>query len=238
MSNPGGGGNAVTLQDINPDAFGRSRDLITTHADTFGGESRTWDGFDVKIDVRLEGLLLQGGVSTGTTGNDFCPVWSALPETLSAREEGSNTVAREFCQTRTNWLTQIKFLGSYTLPHDIQLAGTLQSKPGPARLAEVAFAEGQIIDALGRPLAGGGAVIANVLEPGSNYGERFNQVDLRFTKILPLGGTARLRAMFDIFNVFNANAVTNENYAVGPNYLLPLAIMPGRLGKFSFQFDF
>ena len=44
--------------------------------------------------------------------------------------------------------------------------------------------------------------------------------------------------MLDIFNVFNANAVTNEEYALGGTYLQPFAIMPGRLAKFAFQFDF
>ncbi len=65
----------------------------------------------------------------------------------------------------------------------------------------------------------------------------FEQVDLRVTKIIGLGGTARLRAMFDLYNLLNANSVTLEQYAVGPAYLSPQAILPGRLGKFAFQFD-
>jgi hypothetical protein len=44
--------------------------------------------------------------------------------------------------------------------------------------------------------------------------------------------------MFDIYNVFNANSVTFEEPGVGPNYLAPQVIMPGRLGKFAFQIDF
>ena len=44
--------------------------------------------------------------------------------------------------------------------------------------------------------------------------------------------------MFDFHNVLNANAVTEEDLNFGPNYLQPTAIMPGRLGKFAFQFNF
>ena len=44
--------------------------------------------------------------------------------------------------------------------------------------------------------------------------------------------------MFDLFNAFNANAITREEYGLGSSYLAPLAIMPGRLGKFAFQIDF
>ncbi len=68
--------------------------------------------------------------------------------------------------------------------------------------------------------------------------EIFNQFDLRLTKIFTLAGGTRLRTMFDIFNLFNANAVTREQPGFGPTYLQPQVIMPGRLAKFAFQFDF
>ena len=44
--------------------------------------------------------------------------------------------------------------------------------------------------------------------------------------------------MLDLFNVFNANSVTKEEYGLGASYLQPVAIMPGRLAKFAFQLDF
>ncbi len=44
--------------------------------------------------------------------------------------------------------------------------------------------------------------------------------------------------MFDLFNLLNANAVTREQPGFGPGYLQPQVIMPGRLAKFAFQFDF
>ena len=146
-------------------------------------------------------------------------------------------MALEYCDTSTNWLTQVKLLGSYTFPYDIQVAGSLQSQAGPERFAYHTYTEAQLTQALGRPHTAG-AVTVSVLEPGTDYGERFNQFDLRFTKIFNMGGGTRLRAMFDLFNVFNANAVTKEEYSLGGGYLQPVAIMPGRLAKFAFQLDF
>ena len=70
------------------------------------------------------------------------------------------------------------------------------------------------------------------------YGERFNQFDLRLTKIFRFAGGMQVRAMFDLFNVFNANAVTLEQPGFGAQWLAPQAIMPGRLAKFAFQLDF
>lgn len=81
----------------------------------------------------------------------------------------------------------------------------------------------------------------NVIEPGTVYGERANLFDLRFTKIMTTG-QAQWRAMFDIYNVFNNNSATGEvqELTIGgnDNYLTPTAIIPGRLMKFGFQFDF
>ena len=234
---PGGGGGSLTLIDLRPEAFGRAPDNITTHADPFGGESQTWNGFDVTMDARLQDLLLQGGVSTGKTSRDFCDLMLAAPETIPDRAGRGDTVAIDHCQTDTNWLTQIKLLGAYTLPYDVQIAATLQSVYGPARSATQTFLAAELAGALGRPHTAGSATV-NVLDPGTVYGERFNQLDLRFTKIFSVGGTVRLRAMFDIYNIFNANSVTKEEYGLGANYLLPQAIIPPRLGKFAFQLDF
>ena len=91
--------------------------------------------------------------------------------------------------------------------------------------------------ALGRPSATGIAPQINALAPGSDYGARFTQFALRFPKLCSMDST-RLRAMFDIYNVFNANAVTSEIYATGPSYLSVSGFMPPRLLRFAIQADF
>ena len=246
---PGGGGGTLSFYDLLPGSV-RPTDELRTNADNFGGESQTWHGFDFTLDARVENLLLQGGVSTGRVSHDYCDVQSALPESVAsaainpapipARTFGRNDAAPlEYCQRDENWLTQVKLLGSYTLPYDIQVAGTLQNQPGPQRVAVARFTESSLGRASTLYPSG---VQLNIIPPGSLYGDRFNQFDIRFTKILNVGGGARLRAMFDIFNVFNANTVTLENPSFAgpgdPNWLAPQVIMPGRLAKFAFQLDF
>jgi hypothetical protein len=225
----------ITLRDQKPGSIA-TPDRITSGSSDFGGESRNWQGFDINIDARLNSILFAGGISTGRTQTNNCALTDALPENEAVSVNG-NPIPLDYCDATHNWLTQVKFLTSYSLPYGIELAATLQNQSGPVRQARVTFTSAAIASALGRPSTAGAQTI-NVLEPGSVYGERFSQLDFRVTKIFEFGGGTRLRAMFDLFNLLNANGVTREQPGFGAAYLMPQVIMPGRLGKFAFQIDF
>ena len=226
---PGGGGNVVSgLFARKLGALGRAPDSVRQRADNFASQSQSWKGLDISLNARLEDLLLQGGVSTGSTSFDRCALNALVPERAGTGE---------FCESSTNYLTQVKLLAAYTLPYGVQVSGTFQSNPGPQRSADVTFSADQTD--LGRALSTG-TVEVNVIEPGTEYGERANLFDLRVTKILNFGQT-RVRAMLDLYNAFNNNAAVVENYDLvtgGTTYLTPSGIIPGRLVKIGFQFDF
>ena len=69
------------------------------------------------------------------------------------------------------------------------------------------------------------------------YGERLNQLDLRFAKMLRVTAGRERAINFDLYNIVNANPVTsqNNNYAA---WQVPLGILDARLFKISAQFDF
>jgi hypothetical protein len=48
----------------------------------------------------------------------------------------------------------------------------------------------------------------------------------------------RLRAIVDVYNVFNQNTALVINTAYGPSWLSPTQIMDGRLIKLGFQLEF
>jgi hypothetical protein len=75
-----------------------------------------------------------------------------------------------------------------------------------------------------------------VVVPGAMFGDRLNQIDLRVGKILKFRRT-RTAVNLDLFNAFNRSpALTvNNNYA---SWLLPQAILQGRLVKISVQANF
>jgi hypothetical protein len=147
-------------------------------------------------------------------------------------------IPRDHCHVDTAFLTQVKLLGSYTIPGiDVRLSGSFQSIPGPPIAANLVVPSAVVARSLGRPLSGGAAnVTVYIVDPGTMYGDRLNQLDLRFSKILRFGAT-RTTVNLDVNNVMNVNPVTAES----PVYTIwrrPQSILLPRFAKISMQFDF
>jgi hypothetical protein len=79
-------------------------------------------------------------------------------------------------------------------------------------------------------------VSINLISPGTMYGERLNQLDVRFARPVRFGRT-KTTFQFDLYNALNVGAVTgiNTNYAT---WLRPQAVILGRFAKLGVQFDF
>ena len=230
---PDGGGYTVSnLFDLNPDKVGQISNYFTA-AENFGRQIEHWNGVDLTVSARLQnGVVMQGGISTGQTLTDNCEILEEVPEAA--------LLGRPYCRQATAWLgqTQVKALTTYTIPKiQLQASGTFQSIPGPQVAANYVASSASIAPSLGRPLSGGAAnVTVNLVAPGSMYGERLNQLDLRFAKIMTFGAT-RMAINFDLYNALNGNAVLqqNNNSASGQ---VPLAFLQPRLVRLSAQFDF
>jgi hypothetical protein len=179
--------------------------------------------------------MLQGGLSTGRTSTDNCEIVARLPELIAT---AISATPQSHCHVDTPFLTQFKGLASYTFPRiDVQVSGAVQSVPGPLVAANFNVPAAVVAQTLGRPPAGGAPNLqVNLVDPGSMYGERMNQVDLRVGKRLRYGRTSSLLSV-DVYNVLNSNAVLLESnaYAI---FRRPQAILLARFAKVSLQFDF
>jgi hypothetical protein len=227
---PSGGGYVVDgLYNLNVNKVGQVDNLVT-FADNFGAQIEHWNGVDVTVNARLPRTIVQGGISTGRTSTDNCAVLAQAPEI--------NPVGLPFCHVDTAFLTQVKLLGTYRIPKvDVQVAATFQSLAGPQVLANTVYTNAQVQSSLGRPLSGGAAnVTVNVLAPGTMYGERLNQLDLRFAKIFRTG-RARTSLNFDLANTLNSGTVLAQSNTYS-NWQTPTQILDARLFKISAQFDF
>jgi hypothetical protein len=211
-----------------------------------------WFGFDIGLNARLpHGIIFQGGLSTGHQTTDFCdvqdpakagnkalvemlliPAAPGLPPTVNT---SINT-----CRMEQKWLPQVKFLGSYTVPKvDVQIGASFQSIPGIEYSATFAAPNTVVASSLGRLPTNGvptGTTSLGLVQPGSLYGERFNQLDARFGKILRYGHT-RANVSLDLFNVFNSAVISGASAAYA-TWLAPTSVVAPRLMKVSVTFDF
>src|SRR4029453_19257052 len=157
----------------------------------------------------------------GRTVTDNCALLSNVPEPAESRNNaGLITTAAirplEFCHNATSWLTQVKFLGSYTIPRvDVLVSGTLQNLPGPPVLANYNLPTAEAAKTLGRPLSGGAAnVSVGLINPNTVFGDRLNQVDFRVGKVLRSGRT-RTTASLDLYNALNVSTILAQNNTFG-----------------------
>lgn len=144
----------------------------------------------------------------------------------------------QYCHVQGTFLTQLKFLGAYTVPRiDVQISASLQNLPGPEITANYVALNAVVAPSLGRSLSGNTPnVTVSLIEPRSMYGDRINQLDLRFSKILRFGRT-RATAGVDVYNALNSSSVFLLNNAFA-SWQQPQSILPARFAKVVLQFDF
>jgi hypothetical protein len=225
---------------------------VVKSASTFGDVYQHWNGFDLSVDARMQnGLLLQGGVSAGKGMTDNCAIVDAVPEVLTvpaappagiqpALTAGTGALTpRAYCHQETPVQPLYKALASYLTPWwGIRLAGTLQSLPGPQIVGTNIYnnTNRTTSTTLARPFTNGQANV-NVVQPGTQWGDRLNQIDLRVTKVVNIG-KGKLDLNADFFNAFNSDAVLTELGTFGPVWRLPTSVIQPRFVKFTARYDF
>jgi Carboxypeptidase regulatory-like domain len=249
---PDGGGYTVNgFYDINPDRVTVVPSNSYTLASNYGEQTAHWNGFDIGINIRpRNGLTIQGGVSTGRMETDNCNVISSLPDGQSFRIFGAGAGGNEvvaltapYCHQKDNFLTDGKVIGTYNIPKiDVTISGLFYSRPGPVIMANKVFLNSDVAPSLGRNLSANAQNITlNLVRPGSMYGDRRNQLDIRFTKMFRVD-RSRIGANFELYNAFNENAVLTENNTYQNSSIngwrIPTSVQPPRFIKLSVQLDF
>jgi hypothetical protein len=263
---PNGGGYTIDgLYNLVPAKVGLVDELAQSY-ENFGEQTENWQGFDVSVVARLRnGLTVQGGTSTGRKLADGCAVRANLPElgtgpipgptgfatnssvtaNVNALGGGAYSLSTNnpYCRIVEPYRTDFRGLATYTVPKvDVQLAATWVSIPGDSLRADytltAAVQAAQIVPQIGRTLTGALNQV-NLIAPATLWGERRNNMDLRIAKILRYGGM-RAQVGVDIFNLLNADTITNYNYGFVPggSWLIPTTIVPARYARIGVVVDF
>ncbi|HLG54818.1 MAG TPA: TonB-dependent receptor [Vicinamibacterales bacterium] len=262
---PGGGGQTIGgLYNLVPTRVGFVDELAQSYKN-FGDQTENWQGVDLSVVARLQnGLTVQGGTSTGRRLADGCDVRATLPELGTSPAPGptgfatnssvtanvnalgggaySLSVNNPYCRIAEPYRTDLRGLATYLIPKvDVQVAATWASIPGDSLRADFTLTNDWIAagpQPLGRPLTGGLNQV-NLIAPATLWGARRNNVDLRVAKVLRFG-TTRTQVGVDVFNLLNADTVTNYNFGFVPggSWLTPTAVVPARYARISAQIDF
>ena len=244
------------LYDLKPALVALPATSTITFASKYGGISDVFEGFEVSTIARFkQGAFFQGGVNAQRRVYDQCALVNAGVKAyvLDAGTEVSEIYpdGSRACHQTFPYRPDVKLLGSYTLPLDVQMSATYQftrgvqagTAGGNAIAANWAVPNAIIQPALGRPLSAGAVTkTVGLIEPGTVYGDNnLNQLDLRFSKRFRVQQT-RFRVDVDAYNLFNSNwpfTVSNTfSTAATSTWLRPSNVLQSRFFKIGAQFDF
>jgi hypothetical protein len=242
---PGGGGYSVT--SLNPRTNFSAATNYTTFASDYGDQYQYWHGVDVNVNARMtNGIVVQGGTSTGRGVRDNCEITAKVPELLLTAGTWQQLSS---CHVAEPWLTQVRGLATYVVPRvDVQLAASFQFKPGTLGLGgNDSASNGNSVNAnyvvtnavAGIPLLNNQQSV-NLLLPGQLYGEYVRQVDLRAGKVVRFGRTRTLVAL-DVYNLFNANpGLTYQQgfTGTGATWYNPSTLLMPRFVRLNVTVDF
>jgi hypothetical protein len=253
---PGGGGNQICgFTDINPNKFGQVDNFVTLASNLGPAISDVYTGVDASLTARLpHGILAQGGFNVGHEVWDDCGVignvdtpaggpvdiqFGGVGTPLVTTINGLAGPSKLYCRIVPPLQAQTKLVFAGQLPWKTNASVAFQSIPGKQQVASFNVPNAAILPSLGRNLAAGANATANVqlIAPGTQYGERLEQLDFRLARTFAWGVGRKIQPQFNVFNLLNSGAILGFNNTFGPNWLNPTARLAGRMFKFGAQID-
>ncbi len=131
-------------------------------------------------------------------------------------------------QETTYW--NYKLVGRYVFPYEIGISSSYKLQSG--------FNWARAISVPGSALPGAGSeeILAEPLS--SNRTENVHILDFRVEKGLKLGRIGKVTGMVDIFNIMNANPITNFRVVTGPRFKEVISLLDPRIVRFGVRYDF
>jgi hypothetical protein len=214
-------GEALTIYNLNRAKQGLV-DLLDTTSTDRSRTSQVYNGFEASFSLRLPNAgSVFGGVATNRTVTIACE--NADPNKL-----------RNCDQTlfRIPFRTDMKIAGTYLLPWHLQIGAAFQSYAGAPLAVNWAvpasvFPNGQRTQ----------SVTVNLIEPGTAYLKRWNQLDINVKRNFELR-KVRYDIGVDLFNVLNENVVLSQNQNFGAILGRPQEILQPIMARVSANLKF
>jgi hypothetical protein len=237
IPNPLAPSELIPIYNLNRAKLGQV-DRIDRNSDK---NKRWYNGFDAGFTARVGGGNIYGGTSIGRQITVTCEI--------------DDPNGLRFCDHRDlgiPYLTQFKLSGMYPLPFGVQISGNWQGYPGVPigtdrqdvtfdptlnRVFDPSLNVNYVVDRTIIPSLTQTSVTVPLIQPGTKYLDRWNQIDIRLAKRFQIG-KVRLQGQLDIFNVLNSNAILGVLETFGSSLDRPTQILQGRLFAAGAQMSF
>ena len=154
--------------------------------------------------------------------------YSATKSNIPVPAESNMNPNVDINTANRTWEWLFRASSAYVFPGNVMVSANLEHRSGDVQARTVL-------------LSGGGTIPSITLnaEPiGSLRLPNINNIDLRVSKRLSLGGGRRLDGQINLFNVTNRNTTTARIVQSGANFLKPTAILPARILDFNVAYSF
>lgn len=136
-----------------------------------------------------------------------------------------------FDQDTSRW--DFKLSGTYEAPLKIRVSPLVRHQAG-ANFARTISVGSAFATAAGAIYSG----TINAEPLNSRRHDNITVFDVRAERTFNLGGTLRVRGMFDLFNITNTNAVETRTVTTGTAFLRPTAVLAPRTARIGIRFQF
>jgi hypothetical protein len=228
---PNGGGDQITLYNLNPAKLGLVDNILTSAE----GDFRTYNGleFSANFELPRNGFML----ASWTLGKI---------ESRDCRMENPNgstaTLGIDQCHTTSPFRHIVKISGGFPLPFNTMVSGNFQiyDTPGSgiALVPPYIRSNYAVSSAIaGRAITGGGSLNYNLVQPNTIWNDYYKIVDVRISKHMTLG-RLRTTLLMEFDNLLNMSNVVTVQQTFGANWLRPTTIQAGRRIRFGTQWKF
>jgi hypothetical protein len=207
VPDPRSTGEMLPVYSINRSVFGLVDQIDTNSTEN----SQVYRGVDLSFNWRFRGASVFGGTSTGHSIATTCQVDN--PNSFRFCDESAYDIPL---------LTSFKLSGTVPLPYDFQVSGVFKSQPGGERSINY-----QVTRTL-LPQLTQASVTVRLNEPGSEFNDRLNQLDLTIARNIRSGRLV-IRPELAMFNALNAAPVLTQTNVFGPNLGQVTGILNARL---------
>ena len=215
-------GEPMTIFNLNPNKLGLV-DLVDRNSEV---NTRIYTGYEASLRMRLPGgVTALGGWTRERTTTVTCD--TSNPNSFLYCDQTGERLQQLGAVDSIPFLNEFKLAASYPLPFQAQVSVSFLSYAGPVlgvnwTPAASVFPNAQRTQPVTVPL----------IPPGTEYGDRWNQVDIGGKKIVRIGRT-EFQGAVDVFNALNSSAVLTQLQVYGPTLGRPTAVLQGRLLRLS-----